>query len=746
MEKNTDHNLIEYILSILDLSQKDFKLQADNFQFMQDATAKFLPLLEVVYKQTAQEIKNFMDKMPGGFFIYQAGGNEEVIYVNQALLWMFGCNTFEEFRELTGNSFSGMVHPDDLEKVQVSIQEQIANSKFELDYVEYRIIQKDRKVRWVEDYGHFMHNDRLGDIFYVFMGDATEKRKRQIEEKNALLREKAKKEELLQKQIEQYDKELKVIHKEHLRRLEVIEGLSANYESILYADLDTNEILPYRMSHRIEYQFKDKNRTMEFVGFFSDYIHTWVYSEDQERIAKATEPAYICKKLADNKTYYVNYRVHKNNDLQYLQLRIVDAGNQEHISQIVLGCRRVDDEIRYEMEQKKVFEDALNRAKLANVAKNTFLANMSHDMRTPMNAIIGYAALAKSHMDDKKKVEEYLGKIESSSEQLLHLINNILEISRIESGKCQMEEDEFNLNEVIQEVYHALSAQAESKQIEFSIDVSQLKHYNVYGDEKKLVQILLCLVSNAVKYTKAGGHIRMVAKEEGGEDENYAFYEFSVEDTGIGIEEMYLQRIFEPFERVENTTLSGVHGTGLGLTIAKSLIEIMRGEIEVRSVPDKGSRFTVTINFRLVDEQSVSAEATVDMVLKLLNKRKILLVDDNEINLEIASELLQNVGIAVDKAENGSVAIARVISAEPDSYGLILMDIQMPVMNGYQAARAIRAIDNPKQSHIPIIALSANAFEEDKRMSWESGMNAHMAKPFNLPELLDLIAKVLMKG
>lgn len=745
MERNTDHNLIEYILSMLDLPRKNVVLEADNALIIQDTTEKLLPLIEAVYTQTAQEIKNFMDKMPGGFFIYRASGDEELIYANQALVRIFGCETLEEFRELTGNSFRGIVHAEDLERVEASIWEQIAHSKYDLDYVEYRIIQKSGKIRWVEDYGHFMHNDQLGDIFYVFMGDATEKRKRQLEEKNALLREKAQKEALLQQQIEQYDKELKVIHKEHLRRLEVIEGLSANYESILYADLDANEVLPYRMSHRIEYQFEDKNQVMEFAGFFSDYIHTWVCSEDQERIKKAIEPAYICEKLSDNKTFYVNYRVHKNEDLQYLQLRIVDAGSQEHISQIVLGCRRVDDEVRYEMEQKKVFEDALNRAKLANIAKNTFLANMSHDMRTPMNAIIGFTALARSHMDDAEKVEEYLEKIESSSEQLLHLINNILEISRIESGKCQMEEDEFSLNEVMQEVYRALAAQAEAKQIDFSIDVSGVTHFNIYGDERKLIQILLCLVSNAVKYTKNGGRIRVTAKEQGGKEEKYAFYEFNVEDNGIGIEEMYLQRIFEPFERVENTTSSGVHGTGLGLTIAKSLIEMMRGEIKVSSVPDKGSRFTVRLNFRLVDEQPVSAEGTVEMVLKLLNKRKILLVDDNEINLEIASELLQDVGIAVDKAENGSVAIARVISADPDSYGLILMDIQMPVMNGYQAARAIRAIDNPRQSHIPIIALSANTFEEDKRMSWESGMNAHMAKPFNLPELLGLIAKVLTK-
>lgn len=746
MEKNADHNLIEYILSILDLSQDNRKMQMDPLVTMQDTTTKLLPLVEAVYMQTAREIKNFMDKMPGGFFIYRADGEEEIIYANQALLWMFGCTSFEEFRELTGNSFRGIVHPDDLSRVEVSIKEQIAQSQYDLDYVEYRIIQKDGEVRWVEDYGHFMRNDQLGDIFYVFLGDATEKRKRQLEEKNALLREKAKKEAILQKQIEQYDKELKVIHKEHLRRLEVIEGLSANYESILYADLDANEVLPYRMSHRIQYQFEDKSQTMEYGGFLSNYIHTWVCSEDQDRIKKATDPAYICEKLSDNKTYYVNYRVHKNEDVQYLQLRIVDAGSQQHVSQIVLGCRRVDDEIRYEMEQKKVFEDALNRAKLANIAKNTFLANMSHDMRTPMNAIIGFTALAKSHMDDAKKVGEYLEKIESSSEQLLHLINNILEISRIESGKCQMEEDEFNLFEAMQEVYRALSAQAEAKQIDFEVDVSGLEHYNVYGDERKLIQILLCLASNAVKYTKNGGHIRVTAREQSGKEEKYAFYEFDVEDNGIGIEEMYLQRIFEPFERVENTTSSGVHGTGLGLTIAKSLIEMMRGEIRVSSVPDKGSRFTVMLNFRLVNEQPASAEGNVEMVLKLLNKRKILLVDDNEINLEIASELLQDVGIAVDKAENGSVAIAKVISADPDSYGLILMDIQMPVMNGYQAARAIRAIDNPRQSHIPIIALSANTFEEDKRMSWESGMNAHMAKPFNLPELLGLIVKILTRA
>lgn len=740
-ENTMDHSLMEYILAILDFPEK-VPAQEERSEAPEEQAA-LSALLHTAYAEISQEIKNFMDKMPGGFLIYYADGNEEIIYANQALLWLFQCGTLSEFREWTGNSFRGIVHPEDLEKVEASIREQISGSRQDMDYVEYRIIRKDGEIRWVEDYGHFIGNDRTRDIFYVFIVDATEKMQRQWKERTAILQEQAQREAFLQDQIKKYDKELKVIHQEHLRRLEVIEGLSTNYETILYADLDRDEVLPYRMSERTERQFEKRFQMREYLWFIDDYIRVWVYPEDRQTVAKAMEPEYIRRKLSGNKTFYVNYRVLKDGELQYFQLRIVDTGSAGHISQIVLGFRRVDDEIRHEMEQKRLYEEALKRAREANIAKNTFLSNMSHDMRTPLNAITGFTTLAKSYIHDTGRVQGYLERIEESSDQLLQLINNILEISKIESGKYHVVETEFDLLDMVQEIRRAMQPYADGKQIEFTVNVGGIRHRNVSGDREKLTQILTCIINNAIKYTKSGGQIHVLGLEEEGQADQYAAYQFFIEDNGIGIREEYLERIFESFERVENTTLSGVYGTGLGLTIAKRLVEMMGGTIKVQSVPKKGSRFTVALKLKLQNQPFISLGSVHETVMRLLDSKKVLIVDDNEINLEIASDLLQEIGIKVDKAENGSVAIEKIISAEPGSYALILMDIQMPVMNGYQATRAIRAISNPRLSNIPIIALSANAFEEDRRMSWESGMNAHMAKPFHVQGLLELMAEVL---
>ena len=277
--------------------------------------------------QATHEIINFMDEMPGGFLIYRMGGTEEIIYANKALLRIFQCATLEEFRELTGNSFQGMVHPEDLETVEQSIMEQIANSQYDLDYVEYRIIPKNGEVRWVEDYGHCLHLEHVGDVFYVFISDATEKRNLSFVEKTRLMEEKIQKEEKLKSLMEEFDKERSLINQEHLRRLEVIEGLSVNYESILYADLDADRILPYRLSDRTEKQFEKKFQMRRFHWYTSDYVSTWVHPEDQALVTKVSSPEYIRKRLAKSKTYYTNYRVVNRGELQYLQLRIVNVGS-----------------------------------------------------------------------------------------------------------------------------------------------------------------------------------------------------------------------------------------------------------------------------------------------------------------------------------------------------------------------------------------------------------------------------------
>ncbi len=692
--------------------------------------------------QATHGIINFMDEMPGGFLIYRMGGTEEIIYANKALLRIFQCASLEEFRELTSNSFQGMVHPEDLETVEQSIMEQIANSQYDLDYVEYRIIPKNGEVRWVEDYGHYLHLEHVGDVFYVFISDATEKRNLSFAERTRLMEEKIQKEEKLKSLMEEFDKERRLINQEHLRRLEVIEGLSVNYESILYADLDADKILPYRLSDRTEKQFEKKFQMRRFHWYTNDYVSTWVHPEDQALVTKVSSPEYIRKRLAKSKTYYTNYRVIHRGELQYLQLRIVNVGSGDHISQIVMGYRKVDEEVRLEMEQKQIFADALNTANLAINAKNTFLSHMSHDMRTPLNAIFGYTALAKKYISDHGAVENYLGKIEIASKQLLELIEKVLELSWAESTDTRISESECNLSDIVQDVHENLLSQAMEKNISFTLDSIQMTHCDIFGDQNKLRQLLSNLASNAITYTEEDGQVDISVKELEKFPNNFAVYQFVVKDTGIGISKEFLAHIFDPFEREKNTTFSGIHGTGLGLTIAKNLVDMMGGDIQVDSTPGKGSTFTVTLRFRIQTHPLSSANHTEDAFSSLLNKR-ILLVDDNIANLEIETEILQGMGFIVETAINGSIAVEKMGLSSPGDYDLILMDIQMPVMDGWDATKNIRSLKDPAQSRIPIIALSADAFDSDRQMSIECGMDAHLTKPIDVPLLLETIAKTL---
>lgn len=738
-EHQMNHNLIESILMLLNRSANINSVMEHSQRRGWATQADFTNPQHI---DMAYELIKFMDEMPGGFLIYHADDTEKIIYANTALLRIFRCDTLSEFQTLTGNSFKGIVHPEDLDAVEQSITEQIAASHYDLDYVEYRIICKDGTIRWIEDYGHFIHSESIGDIFYVFLSDATEKREQLLREKTALMNEKIEKEQKIQSLIEEYGAERKLISQEHLRRLEVIEGLSVNYESILYVDLDADEVFPYRLSSRTKQQFGERFQARSFLWYVTDYVNVWVHSEDKAMVLEMTSPDYIYKKLSIEKTYYVNFRVIENNEIRYLQLRIVDVSKGEHISQIVIGYRNVDEEILLEMEKKRLLEDALHKAELSNVAKNTFLANMSHDMRTPLNAILGFTELSKKHAHDTDAMQQYFHKIESSGKQLLDLIDKVLELSHMESQDMPVMETECNLHDIMQEVYSLQLPQAAKKNISLSLQCAAPERCNVYADKDKLKQIFLYLSANALQYTPSGGKVDMVMTKREKLPNNYGSYQFVIKDTGIGIHEDALERIFEPFEREKNTTSSGIHGTGLGLTITKNIVERLGGTISVDSTIGKGSTFTVTLHLRLQNHPQ-SPSATPEDIIAGLRDKKILLVEDNEINLEMETAILEELGFCIESAENGSVAVEKVKASRDGEYALILMDIQMPVMDGPQAARAIRALDNPAQARIPMIALSANAFESDKQLSMESGMNAHLAKPINIPQLLEAIARTI---
>lgn len=736
--ESQDKHMIGEIVDLLDLLRKnhvkiDWLLEGGGRDFL-------LSLPGGSGFQAAYENLCFMNKMPGGVLIYYADGGGEIIYANSAVLRLFRCATMMEFREFTGNSFRGTVHPEDLEAVEKSIRERVSSSRFDLDYVEYRIRRKDGETRWIEDYRHFVGGEASRDVFYVFLSDATEKRKHRLMEKERLLQENREREQKLQTLTEEYDKERTLIRQEYLRRLEVIEGLSVDYESILYGELDTDQIRPYRLSSRTRRMFDENWQARRLGEYLSQYVAEWVHPEDRERMSKALSPAHIREKLAECSSCYINYRVLEDGEEKYLQLRMVDVSRQGRGLQIVLGYRRVDEEIRQEMKQKLFLAEALERANQAMAAKDVFLSNMSHDMRTPLNAIFGFAALARKNVPDADAVRGYLDRVEASGRQLLGMIERVLEISDSVSGQTRLEEA-CDLCEIIREAYDFIVPQAKEKEIDFTLDCTGVRHSGIYADAGKINQLAMYLTNNAVTYTRPGGTVRITVTE--GEETlgQYASYRLVVADTGIGISREFLARIFEPFSREKDTTHSGVHGIGLGMTIARNIVDMMGGTIDVQSAVGKGSTFTANLRFRI--QPAAAPEPAGGGESAPGHLQRILLVEDNAINQEIETELLEELGFSIDAADDGSIAVEKVKSSRPGDYDLILMDIQMPVMNGWQAAQAIRDLPDPALARIPIIALSANALESDIRKSAESGINAHLAKPMDVSEILKTMKELL---
>ncbi len=727
-------HLIEHILDLLSLFQEkglDLSQLPPDSQLLEQLPSSGL--------RAACKLLRFMDEIPGGFLIYYASGDERIVYANQGLLHIFQCSTFREFLDLTDGSFRGLVHPDDLDGVEDSIRQQIAASQYDLDYVEYRITRKDGAIRWIEDYGHFIHCE-AGDFFYVFLGDATERREHRLRER---ARERAQQEERLQNLIEQYDQERALINQEHLHRLEVIEGLSVNYESIFYADLSSDLLLSYRSSLRSKLLYQQEPDPCGYQRYTADYVRRWVHPEDQEFMDKALSPEGVQEQLKHTASFYLNYRaVMPEKEIQYLQLQIVSVGHADGDHQIVMGCRRVDHELRQEMERRQMLAEALEKANLAIVAKNTFLSNMSHDMRTPLNAIFGFTALARKHIGQDDEVMNYLKRVDASSRQLLDLINKVLELSWNGSNEPAMKEEPCDLNDIMEEIYAFLQPQAEEKQLTFTLDHSGVSHHCVYSDEEKLKQLFLYLLNNAVTYTQPGGRVSVTAQELEHLSDHYTLYQFVVQDTGIGISEEFLAQIFEPFSREKNTTLSGIHGIGLGLTISKNIVDMMGGAIDVQSTVGKGSTFTITLHFQIQPQRPDTSDPPPSGGFNP-EGRRLLLVEDNEINLEIETVLLQELGFVIDVAVNGSIAVDRVNAAEPGTYDFILMDIQMPVMDGWQAASAIRRLSDPAKAHVPIIALSANVFDSDIQKSRTCGMDAHLPKPLDVPLLLQTMEETL---
>ena len=386
---------------------------------------------------------------------------------------------------------------------------------------------------------------------------------------------------------------------------------------------------------------------------------------------------------------------------------------------------------------------AVENAESANHAKSTFLFNMSHDIRTPMNAIIGYADLASRHLDDPAKLKNYMENIQVCGQNLLMLLNNVLDLARIENDKTEMEYSVSDIEKDFRNCVAMFRNQADSKGQTLTV-TTQLQYPYIYADIPHLTEICTNLVSNAVKYTGAGGTIRCNVTQKPGKKEGWCDTVVTVADNGIGMSQEFQKHIFEPFERERTSTVSKVEGSGIGMGIVKKLVGLMGGTVAVESKIGVGSKFTVTIPCRIASEDETQAKReTNPSDQKCLCGTRILLTEDNDLNAEIAVELLQEEGCTVDRAKDGVECVDMLEKAANGTYQLILMDIQMPVMNGYDAARKIRGLDDPQKANIPIIAMTANAFTEDRQVALDAGMNDHIAKPINMNVLVPTLRKYL---
>ncbi len=529
--------------------------------------------------------------------------------------------------------------------------------------------------------------------------------------------------------------------------VEVIDSLGAENFALYLVDLDTNEMEIYRRGENDTAEFAlASEREGNYPEAMARYIDTFVVEEDRARVRAEVGPEVLWRRLEDGEAdFSVGYRRLFGSEEQYVELRVIRLPHND--SKVILAARNVTGEMREQLSQKVALQNALDLAEHASQAKSTFLTNMSHDFRTPMNSISGFASIALDHLNDTDRVRDCLRKIMLSSDHLLSLVNDILDVSRIESGKMSFNEDIVDLPAAVDEVQAMFGEKAAACGIDLAVEVGRLDHPQVVTDPLRLNQILVNTVGNAVKFTREGGLVTMRLTECDGAPRGFGSYAISVSDTGCGMTPEFLDRIFLPFERDGLGYTNKTEGTGLGMTITKSLVDLMGGEIEVESALGRGSTFTITLPLRLAEAEEVAeaagAGAAEEPPRRDFTGSKVLVVDDDDLSREILVEILKDYGFESDEARDGDAAVRKIAAVEPFHYDAVLMDMRMPRMDGDEATREIRALDRPDAATLPIIAETADAFEEGQRRAKEAGMTALTTKPLNIHALIALLSEYI---
>ena len=512
----------------------------------------------------------------------------------------------------------------------------------------------------------------------------------------------------------------------------VATALAGDYFSIYVVDLDTDHFVEYSATKEFDTLGVEKNGE-DFFNLSRRNMLRLIYEDDRERFMGTFYREKVMSILERDKIFTMKYRLVFGDTPVWVSMKatLLEDNDGRHL---IIGTNNIEAQMEREAEYQRRVREARTSA------RNDFLANMSHDIRTPMNAIVGYTNIAKSNKHKPETVADALDKIGSSSHYLLSLINDILDISKIESGKMQISCGPCDLAELFRRIEDITALQAKKKSLVINYCHDNICHYQVITDELRIEQIIINIVSNAIKYTPPGKTVDLIAEEvpsPGGKNK----YRFIVRDTGIGIKEEYMPHIFESFTREERTTVNRIQGTGLGLAITAKIVEMMGGTISVKSKLGEGSEFTVELELEPLETDS-QANADNSENIDLAGHR-ILLVEDNAINAEIARMILEQYGAEVQQAENGKIGLEALQEKGPGYYDAVLMDIQMPVMNGFEATKAIRALGGAYATALPIIAMSANAYDEDVRDCLAAGMNGHIAKPFNPDELMRILRRYI---
>lgn len=692
-----------------------FQVGSQTYKYMEAELNKAKEQLQ----QKQQQMEVVLHSVNGGVKSSNDDDTYSYAYISEELPGMFGY-TMEEFKKFTGNNAMGMVYPPDLPKALADCNECFKDGNPTYS-TKYRVPCKDGSLKWVMDSGRKTKTPEGTTIINSIYLDITKDEEARQSELNHERRTK-----------QQY--------------YDLLSSINSNYYFIYLVNLEDGSGIPLRLPETecAVFTSYSTNGLYDIEPLVRSHFHP-------DDSAKILEHFSLSGLRRPKKDRHIDFALECRSRLfdseyRWTAFNSTLLAQSDGYHQIILTLRDIHEDKLKELREQQALQEAFDAAKAANMAKNEFLSRMSHDIRTPMNAIMGMTAIAGKYLDDKDRVQDCLAKITTASNHLLNLINEVLDMAKIESGKLNLLEEDFSISAMLQELLDLINPQLLVKKHHFTLTKAPELRDNVLGDKLRLKQLLLNILANAIKYTPPYGSISLEVRETHSRLHDTIGYEFIITDNGIGMDSEFAAKIFEPFARASDSRTSEIEGTGLGMTIALNIARMMNGTIDVQSTLGEGSSFKATVYLhphQQIHSSKASAPAAgIDRLQEIACRGKqVLLVEDNELNLEIAVELLKYAGLEITIAKNGLEGLDKFKAAPPGTYTLILMDIQMPVMNGLEAAKAIRALPVKDAQTVPIVAMTANAFPEDIAATLQAGMNEHLSKPIDLEQFHSILQK-----